>query len=312
MPQFLLRRLLQLVFVLFCISFITFMVGHLAPGDPIQAMMGNRRDPRLYEQLRRQYGLDRPWYEQYAGYVTGVLQGDLGKSYRYAGRPVWDLVKQGVPVSASLGLAALALSVLVGVPLGVLASVRANGIFDRASMTLMLTLFAVPSFVIAGLLQSLQVILFQNDLPNLPTSGWGKPENWVMPVLALAAATMGYLARLTRASMIGVLRQDYIRTAWAKGAGARRVYMHHALRNALIPIVTVLGPSVAFVVVGSFVVENVFRVPGIGFVAVQAINTRDYPVIQSVALLLALVVAVMSLITDVLYGILDPRIRTQS
>ena len=200
---------------------------------------------------------------------------------------------------------------LLGVPIGVLASVRANGAFDRASMAVMLMLFAVPGFVIAGLLQTLQVILFQSGLPNLPTSGWGKPENWVMPVVVLSAGTMGYLARLTRASMIGVLRQDYIRTAWAKGARARRVYMAHALRNALIPIVTVLGPSVAFVVVGSFVVENVFRVPGIGFVAVQAISTRDYPVIQSVALLLALIVAVMSLITDVLYGVLDPRIRTQ-
>ena len=311
MAQFLLRRLLQLVFVLFSITFITFIIGHLAPGDPVLAMMGNRRDPKLYEQLRRQYGLDRPWYEQYAGYLLGVLQGDLGKSYRYAGRPVWDLIRQGVPVSASLGLAALALSVLLGVPIGVLASVRANGAFDRASMAVMLMLFAVPGFVIAGLLQTLQVILFQSGLPNLPTSGWGKPENWVMPVVVLSAGTMGYLARLTRASMIGVLRQDYIRTAWAKGARARRVYMAHALRNALIPIVTVLGPSVAFVVVGSFVVENVFRVPGIGFVAVQAISTRDYPVIQSVALLLALIVAVMSLITDVLYGVLDPRIRTQ-
>ena len=311
MPQFLLRRLLQLVFVLFSITFITFMVGHLAPGDPVLAMMGNRRDPKLYEQLRHQYGLDRPWYEQYVNYAAGVLQGDLGKSYRYAGRPVWDLVKQGVPVSGALGLAALSLSVLVGVPLGVLASVRANGPFDRVSMALMLTIFAVPSFVLAGVLQSLQVILYQNGLPYLPPSGWGKPENWIMPVVVLSAATMGYLARLTRASMIGVLRQDYIRTAWAKGAGSWNVFMHHALRNALIPIVTVLGPSVAFVVVGSFVVENVFRVPGIGFVAVQAINTRDYPVIQSVALLLALVVAVMSLITDVLYGVLDPRIRTQ-
>ncbi len=309
MIQFLLRRSLQLFFVLFSISFITFMVGHLAPGDPVLAMMGNRHDPKLYEQLRSQYGLDRPWYEQYAGYVTGVLQGDLGKSYRYAGRPVWDLIKQGVPVSAALGGAALALSVLVGVPVGVMASTRANGPFDRISMVLMLTLFAVPSFVLAGFASACRYPR-QNHCPA-PTSGWGKLENWVMPVLVLSAATTGYLARLTRASMISVLRQDYIRTAWAKGAGPRRVYMIHALRNALIPVITVLGPSVAFVVVGSFVVENVFRVPGIGFVAVQAINTRDYPVIQSVALLLALVVAVMSLITDLLYGVLDPRIRTQ-
>ena len=218
MPQFLLRRLLQLVFVLFSITFITFIIGHLAPGDPVLAMMGNRRDPKLYEQLRRQYGLDRPWYEQYAGYVLGVLQGDLGNSYRYAGRPVWDLIRQGVPVSASLGLAALTLSVLLGVPIGVLASVRANGAFDRASMAVMLMLFAVPGFVIAGLLQTLQVILFQSGLPNLPTSGWGKPENWVMPVVVLSAGTMGYLARLTRATMIGVLRQDYIRTACRWGA----------------------------------------------------------------------------------------------
>lgn len=311
MFSFLTRRLLQLIFVLFSISFITFMVGHLAPGDPIQAMMGNRRDPKLYEQLRRQYGLDRPWYEQYVNYVVGVLQGDLGKSYRYAGRPVWDLIKQGVPVSISLGLAALGLSVVVGVPVGVLASARANSLFDRISMTFMLTLFAVPSFVLAGVLQTLQVILFQHQLPYLPPSGWGKPENWIMPVLVLSAAMLGYLARLTRSSMLGVLRQDYIRTARAKGATPRRVFMRHALRNALIPIVTVLGPSVAFVVVGSFVVENVFRVPGVGYLAVQSIGTRDYPVIQSVALLLAFVVAAMTLITDLLYGVLDPRIRTQ-
>ena len=311
MPQFLLRRLLQLVFVLFSITFITFMVGHLAPGDPIQAMMGNRRDPKIYAQLRQQYGLDRPWYEQYAGYVVGLLQGDLGKSYHFAGRAVWDLIKTGVPVSAALGVVALALSVIVGIPLGVLAAARANSAFDRVSMAFMLLLFAVPSFVLAGALQATQVILFQSGLPFLPPSGWGKPENWIMPVLVLAAANVGYLARLTRASMLGVLRQDYIRTATAKGASARSVLMRHALRNALIPIVTVLGPSVAFVVVGSFVVENVFRVPGIGFVAVQAIGQRDYPVIQSVALLLALIVALMSLITDVLYGALDPRIRVQ-
>jgi peptide/nickel transport system permease protein/oligopeptide transport system permease protein len=311
MLQFLLRRLLQLVFVLFSITFITFMVGHLAPGDPVQAMMGNRRDPKLYQQLRHQYGLDRPWYEQYVSYVLGVLEGDLGKSYRFAGRPVWDLIKQGVAVSAALGIAALALSVAIGIPVGVLASARSNGPFDHVSMTVMLTLFAVPSFVLAGVLQTLQVILFQSGLPYLPTSGWGRPENWIMPVLVLSATTMGYLARLTRSSMIGVLRQDYIRTARAKGATPRRVFMRHALRNALIPVVTVLGPSMAFVVVGSFVVENVFRVPGIGYLAVQAIGTRDYPVIQSVTLLLAFVVAVMTMITDLLYSVLDPRIRRQ-
>ena len=309
MFRFLLRRTLSLMFVLFSITFLTFIIGYLAPGDPVMAMMGSRRDPKIYQQLRREYGLDRPWYEQYLSYIGGVLRGDLGKSYHYAGRPVTDLIRQGVPVSASLGVIALAVSVVIGVPVGVLAASRANKAFDRISMVVMLMLFAVPSFVIAGVLQTLQVILFQNNLPHLPTSGWGRLENWVLPVAVLSAATLGYLARLTRATMVNVLKQDYIRTAVSKGATRRQVLMKHALRNALIPVVTVLGPSVAFVVVGSFVVENVFRVPGIGFVAVQAIGMRDYPVIQSITLVLALVVVVMNLITDLAYMALDPRIR---
>ncbi len=309
MLPYLIRRVLSLIFVLFSITFLTFIVGYLAPGDPVQAMLGQKRDPKLYEQLRHQYGLDRPWPEQYINYVGGVLQGDLGKSYRYAGRPVWEMIRQGVPVSATLGLVALGLSVLIGVPLGVFAAVRANGVFDQLSMVIMLLIFSVPSFVIAGGLQILQVILFQNHLPSLPTSGWGRLEHWVLPVIVLAAATTGYLARLTRSSMLEVLGQDYIRTARAKGAGNTRVFIRHALRNALIPIVTVLGPSVAFVVVGSFAVENVFRVPGIANFAIAAIGTRDYPVIQSTTLLLALVVVLMNLLTDLAYTLLDPRIR---
>lgn len=309
MLPYLIRRLLSLLFVLFSITFLTFIVGYLAPGDPVQAMLGQKRDPKLYEQLRHQYGLDRPWPEQYLNYVGGVLQGDLGKSYRYAGRPVWEMIRQGVPVSATLGLVALGLSVLIGVPLGVFAAVRANGVFDQLSMVTMLLIFSVPSFVIAGGLQILQVFLFQNHLPSLPTSGWGRLEHWVLPVVVLAATTTGYLARLTRSSMLEVLGQDFIRTARAKGAGNPRVFIRHALRNALIPIVTVLGPSVAFVVVGSFAVENVFRVPGIANFAIAAIGTRDYPVIQSTTLLLALVVVVMNLITDLAYTLLDPRIR---
>lgn len=309
MLKYLLRRALSLPFVLLSVTFLTFIVGYLAPGDPIQAMMGNRRAPAIYQQLRREYGLDRPWHEQYLNYVAGLLRGDLGRSYRFAGRPVADLIRQGVPVSAALGGAALAVSVVIGVPVGILAAARANRAFDRISMTVMLTVFAVPGFVIAGVLQTAQVILFQNGLPHLPTSGWGAPEHWVMPVAVLSAATLGYLARLTRSTMIQALRQDYIRTAVAKGATRSRILLKHALRNALIPIVTVLGPSIAFIVVGSFVVESVFRVPGIGFVAVQAIGSRDYPVIQSVTLMLALVVVFMNLLTDLAYTALDPRVR---
>jgi ABC-type dipeptide/oligopeptide/nickel transport system permease component len=299
------------VFVLFSITFLTFIVGYLAPGDPVQALMGQKRDPVLYERLKHEYGLDLPWPQQYLNYIGGVLRGDLGKSYRLAGRPVWEMIQRGVPVSAGLGLTALVISMVLGIPIGVLAAVRQDGWFDRLSMLLMLLLFSIPGFVIAGVLQILQVILFQNRLPSLPTSGWGRPENWVLPVTVLAAATTGYLARLTRSSMLEILDQDYIRTARAKGAAPSRVVLRHALRNALIPIVTVLGPSVAFVVVGSFAVENVFRVPGIAQFAIGAIGTRDYPVIQSTTLLLALVVVVMNLITDLAYTVLDPRIRAQ-
>jgi peptide/nickel transport system permease protein/oligopeptide transport system permease protein len=309
--RFVARRLFSLIFVLFSITFLTFLVGYLAPGDPIQAMMGSRRDPKIYTRLQQEYGLDRPFAEQYVAYIGGVLQGDLGKSYRFAGRPVWDLIKTGAPVSAQLGLTALAISLLVGVPVGMLAATRADGIFDRLSTIVMLLIYSVPGFVIAGVLQIAQVFAYQQKLPSLPTSGWGRPEHWVLPMLVLASATTGYLARLTRSSMLEVLGQDYVRTARAKGASQSRVMFRHALRNALIPIVTVLGPSVAFVVVGSFAVENVFRVPGIGFVAVQAIGTRDYPVIQSVTLMLAAAVVVMNLITDMAYTALDPRIRTR-
>jgi len=195
--------------------------------------------------------------------------------------------------------------------MGVAAAARANGTFDRVSMAGMLAIFAVPSFVTAGVLQILQVVLYQAGLPSLPTSGWGRLEHWVMPVLVLASTSAGYLARLTRSTMVHTLRQDYVRTAVAKGASRRRVLTRHALRNALIPLVTVLGPSTAFVVTGAFVVENVFRVPGIGFVTVQAIGARDYPVIQGITLLLALAVVVMNLCTDVAYSALDPRIRAR-
>jgi len=308
--QFVVRRLASLVFVLFSITFLTFIVGYLAPGDPVQAMMGAHRDPDTYARLRHEYGLDRPWLEQYTGYVKGVLRGDLGKSYRYAGRPVWELVQQGMGTSAALGLAALAVSLVIGLPVGVIAAARAGSTFDRLSMIVMLAIFSIPSFVIAGVLQIAQVTLFKAGLPNLPTSGWGELRFWVLPVVVLSGASTGYMARLTRSTVLETLDADYIRTARAKGATPGRVLVRHALRNALIPIVTVLGPSVAFVVVGSFVVENVFRVPGVGFIAVQSIGTRDYPVIQSVTLLLALTVVLMNVLADVAYTMLDPRIRT--
>jgi ABC-type dipeptide/oligopeptide/nickel transport system permease component len=306
------RRLLSLVFVIFSITFLTFIVGYLAPGDPILVLMGPRRDPQLYASLRHQYGLDLPWYQQYFNYVGGLLHGDLGMSYRFQERSVNDILANGIGVSIALGAMALALSVLIGIPIGIIAALRQNGWADRSSMILMLALFSIPTFVMIPILRAFNYFaLYRNGLPSLPPAGWGTPAHLVMPVIVLAAVTMGYLARLTRSSMLETLRQDYIRTAQAKGLRPSRVVGVHALRNALLPLVTVIGPSLAFLVTGSFVVESLFAIPGVGYLGVQAIAQRDYPVIMGTTVILAVTVVLMNLITDILYTVLDPRIKAE-
>lgn len=306
------KRFLTVPFVVLSITFITFIVGYAAPGDPILAMLGGRTDPEAYARLRHTYGLDQPWLDQYLDYLGGLLRGDLGLSFRFQGRPVADIVGAGVPVSVALGLAALLVSLTIGIPIGVWAAVHQNSLIDRFSMAAMLILYAVPSFVLIALLRWLNFQLYQRGAPSLPVAGWGRLEHWIMPVFVLAASSMGYIARLTRVMMLEVHKQDYVRTAYAKGLRNRRVWWVHAFRNAALPIITVIGPSVAFLVTGAFVVENLFSIPGIGFLSVQAIQQRDYPVIQSTTVILALSMLVMNLITDVLYGILDPRVRVEA
>jgi peptide/nickel transport system permease protein/oligopeptide transport system permease protein len=303
------KRLTSLVFVLFSLTFITFMVGHLAPGDPIQFMLGGRYDPARYQQLRHSYGLDQPLFLQYWSYVTGLLHGDLGKSFQFAGRPVVEILAPGIAVSLQLGVAALIVSTLVGVPAGVAAALNHNRLSDRAIMFVMLALFSIPSFVLIPILRALNFMLYDRGLPSLPVAQWGTPEQAVLPVFVLAAASAGYVARLTRSSMLEVLSQDYIRTAYSKGLPARIVNVRHALRNALLPVVTVLGPSTAFLVTGAFVVETIFSIPGVGYISVQSIGQRDYPVIQATTLLLGFAVVLTNLVTDLLYSVLDPRIR---
>lgn len=307
------RRLLSLVFVIFSITFLTFSVGYLAPGDPILVLMGPRRDPSVYNHLRHLYGLDQPWYNQYFDYVTDLLQGDLGKSYRYQDRSVNQILGSGVAVSLKLGGVALLLSLLIGIPAGILAALYQDTWLDRVITVFTLALFSIPGFVLIPIIRAANYFIFyQNGLPSLPAAGWGQPSHWVMPVLVLAAASMGYMTRLTRSNMLETLRQDYIRTATAKGLRPRQIVFSHAFRNALIPIVTVLGPSVAFLVTGAFVVESLFAVPGIGFIAVQSIGQRDYPVIQGTTLILATAVVLMNLVTDLAYTFLDPRIRANN
>jgi ABC-type dipeptide/oligopeptide/nickel transport system permease component len=309
MSAVIIRRLISLPFVVLSVTFLTFIVGYLAPGDPILTMMGNQRDPVVYANLRHIYGLDLPWYEQYWRYLQGLLHGNLGMSYRYAQRPVTDLIGSGVKVSLSLGGAALALSLLLGIPIGVYASFHHNRWGERLTMAPMLALFAIPGFVLIPILQWINYRFYVGGLPSLPAAGWGSLQNWVMPVLVLTAGNLGYISRLTRANVLEVLRQDYVRTARGKGLPERIVRNTHVLRNAMLPIVTVIGPSIAFLVTGAFVVESLFSIPGVGFLSVQAVLQRDYPVIQGTVIVLTLAVVLMNLLTDLAYSVLDPRVR---
>ncbi len=305
------QRLLSMAFVLFSVTFLTFIVSYLAPGDPVRNMMAGRQDPARYEFLRHLYGLDLPWYQQYFNYVSNLAHGSLGYSFKYPGRPVWALIANGVPVSLQLGALALTLSLVVGVPAGVLAALWQNTWRDTSIMAVMLALYSIPSFVIIPILWSLDLALYNARLPSLPVAGWGTPAHYILPVLVLSAASVGYISRLMRSSMLEVMHQDYIRTARAKGLPQRMVISKHVLRNALLPLLSVLGPATAFLVTGAFVVENLFAIPGVGYLAVQSIGQRDYPVIQATTILLALAVVIMNLLTDIAYTIADPRVRAR-
>lgn len=309
MLRFLARRAISLIFILFSLTFLTFIVGHLAPGDPILVMMGQQRDAETYARLRHLYGLDRPLLAQYADYVAALLRGDFGLSFQYVGRPVREIIGQGVWISIGVGGLALLLSVVVGVPLGILAALRQRTLLDRGVVGAALILYSVPSFVLIPLIWALNLTLYRAGLPSLPQAGWGEPKHLVLPVLVLAAANIGYIIQLTRASMLETLREDYVRTASAKGLPRGAVVGRHVLRNAALPLITLLGPAAAFLVTGAFVVEVLFNIPGIGRLSVEAVGRRDYPVIQGTTVILGIAVVLMNLVSDLLYQVADPRIR---
>lgn len=317
MAQFLLKRLIGLVFVLVGVTFITFIIGYAAPGDPIQEMLGNHFNALQYARLKHQYGLDLPVLQQYFNYIVRLLHGDLGTSFQTANRPVWDILKDGVPTSLELGMWGLLVQILIGVPLGILAALKSGTWIDTTSMGLAIFLFSVPSFILASLFQVAIVYLHSSVGFSWPVAGWGNTWQYTPsdiqfklgPIIIYAAIGLAYFARLTRTSTLEVLRQDYIRTARAKGLKERIVVYRHAMRNALIPIVTVLGVSLGFLVTGAFFTETVFNINGIGYITIQSINTRDYPVIQATTVLLATGVVLGNLISDLLYTAVDPRIK---
>jgi peptide/nickel transport system permease protein len=302
-----LSRVLWLPPTLLAMALVTFLVMHATPGSPLDPVAegANPLSPEAQRTLAQHYGLDRPLYEQFAIFVSKAVRGDFGYSFVYKTRTVREILAETFPVSLLLGSMALALAVVGGLTLGILAAVYQNRGWDYLSVSLATVGVAVPNFVLAVFL----IILFSFVLPLFPTGGWDSPRNWVLPTVVLALAPMGIIARFTRASMLEVIRADYTLTARAKGLGEVPVIFKHALKNAFIPVVTLLGPMFAAVGTGSFFVESIFRVPGMGRFFVLSMTGRDYPMIMAVVLTYGAFLAIMNLVVDLVYGVLDPRIR---
>lgn len=308
-PRFLIRRLTGLVFVLFGVTFITFILGYLSPGDPLRIQCGDKCTTEILQRLDHLYGLDLPWYQQYWNFLTNLLHFNLGRSYATQGQLVWDILRDRVPVSLQLSLSALVLQLLIGIPIGIFAAVRAGSRMDTTTMSTALIFYALPTFVTIPFFRLAMVWLSLHNLPYLPVYGWGDLRSEVGPIFIITLVGLGFYARLTRTTMLDVLGQDYVRTARAKGVRERTVIIRHAFRNALVPLVTAIGPAIAFAVSGAFFTEFLFNIPGIGFQAISSISNKDMPVVQGTVIIVAVAVAMMNLVVDIVYGILDPRIK---
>jgi ABC-type dipeptide/oligopeptide/nickel transport system permease component len=302
--RFLLRRVLLTIPVLVGVATLVFSLIHLVPGDPVQAMLGESASPEDVAQLRGRLGLDRPLYVQYVSYMKGAVTGDLGTSLR-TNQPVTSIIAARVPATFELALAAMLVAVLVAIPLGILAAVRVGTRVDHAATTLALIGISMPNFWLGPLL----AIVFSVALGWLPVAGRGTPAHLVLPAITLGAPLAAVLARITRASVLEELRELYVLAARARGVSRARAVLKHAFRNSLIPIVTVLGLQVGAVLTGAVITETIFAWPGVGRLLVQSIGARDYPAVQGCILLIAITYVSMNLLTDVLYGFLDPRIR---
>jgi len=323
MVQFLVKRFIGLLFVVIGVTFITFILGLNAPGDPLTLILGQHYTRAAHAALMHAYGLDLPWYEQYWNFLKHLSTFNFGLSYEYKNRAVWDIISASLPKTMELGLWALMLTFLIGIPLGVLSALKANTWLDTTNMTVMLILFAVPIFVLAVFAQLF--IVWLDSITGgaygiqWPVAGWGNAwqYSWsdiqfkLAPIIVLASGGAAFFARLTRTTMLEVLRQDYVRTARAKGMRERVVIYKHALRNAMIPLITVFGISIGSLVGGAFFVETIFNIPGIAGITVSSVFTRDYPVIQATSVLLAISVGLANLLADVLYTVVDPRIKIE-
>lgn len=303
MVRYFAKRLGMMVIALFLIILLTFVIMHSIPGGPFTS--DRKATPEVEAALNEKYHLDRSLPEQFLGYLNGILHGDLGPSYKYTGKQVNDFIKNGFPVSAKLGLITIVFVLLAAIPMGILAAVKNGRWQDMGVMALATVGVTIPSFVIASVL----IYLFSFKFNLLPTFGVDTWKGYILPVIALGGYSVSYMARLMRSSLLEVMGQDYIRTARAKGLSEIRVILKHAMRNALIPVITVLGPTIANLMTGSFVIEKIFAIPGLGVHFVNSVTQRDYTTIMGVTIFYASFLMAMIFIVDIFYCLIDPRIQ---
>lgn len=300
MLKYVSRRFLAMIVTLWIIITATFSLMHIVPGSPLNSEQTT--NDTIQANLEAYFGLDQPKIIQYFDYLGSLLRFDFGPSFSQPSVSVNDLISRGFPVSLELGLYAIGFALISGVTLGVLAALRRNGMIDYTLMTLAVLGLSIPNFILAALL----INTFKDYLPVALWQSW---QHMILPVFALATSPMAIIARLTRSTMVEVLTQDYIRTAQAKGLSPFTIVTKHALRNGLMPVVTIMGTLVAGVLTGSFVIEKIFAIPGIGRYFVEGINNRDYPVIMGTTIFYSAILLIMLFLVDIIYGFLDPRIR---
>jgi oligopeptide transport system permease protein len=297
------KRVLQGIPVLLAVATLTFVIMHLAPGGPFDTE--KKLPPEIIANIEAKYHLDKSIPMQYLLYMKQLLQGDLGPSYKYIGRDVSDIITDTFPVSLALGLCAVLVVIGVGIPAGVLSAYRQNSVLDRSCVFIATLGISVPSFVLGTIL----IWVFSHQFRLLPPALWESPRHVILPAIALGAGFAGYIARLTRTTMLDVLSSDYIRTARAKGLSEPVVLFKHALKNAVYPIVSVMGPLIAGLITGSFVIEFIFSIPGMGRFFITAVTNRDYPLIMGVTLVYAVLIVLANIFVDMLYRWLDPRVK---
>jgi peptide/nickel transport system permease protein len=306
MHRYIFRRLVLLIPVMLGVSFLVFTIMFFTPGDPAKILLGERAPEEEIRALREEMGLNDPFFVQYGRFIFNALRGDLGRSLTTRQPAALELFAR-FPATMQLAAAAVLVAVLMGIPIGIISATRQYSVFDGASMALALVGVSMPNFW-QGIMM---VLLFSILLRWFPSSGYGTFAHLIMPALTIGTSSAATITRMTRSSMLEVVRQDYIRTARAKGLSERVVIMRHALKNALIPIVTVIGLQFGYLLGGAVLTETIFSWPGVGRLMVDAIRQRDYPVVQGGVLLLALTFSVVNLFVDVLYAYIDPRIKAQ-